>query len=103
VALAKGPLLYCLEGTDHPGVDLRDVRLPSDSALSSGGTEGAFGGAPTLCADGIETKPDTAALYGGTVRYGERKPIALTAVPYFAWANREPGQMQVWIEESKEA
>ncbi len=24
VALMRGPLLYCLEGADHPGCDLRD-------------------------------------------------------------------------------
>ena len=24
----------------------------------------------------------------------------LTAIPYYLWANREPGSMQVWIAES---
>ena len=30
------------------------------------------------------------------------KPIAFQAVPYFAWANRQPGQMIVWIAEEPE-
>jgi DUF1680 family protein len=24
----------------------------------------------------------------------------LTAIPYFLWANREPGSMQVWLAEN---
>jgi hypothetical protein len=30
---------------------------------------------------------------------GESKMVPFTAVPYFAWANREPGRMQVWLRE----
>jgi DUF1680 family protein len=29
---------------------------------------------------------------------GTRRPAQLTAVPYYAWANRAPGAMQVWIK-----
>ena len=25
------------------------------------------------------------------------RPVEITAIPYYAWANREPGAMQVWI------
>ena len=28
---------------------------------------------------------------------GPRRPVELTAIPYYAWANREPGAMRVWI------
>jgi DUF1680 family protein len=28
------------------------------------------------------------------------RPASLTAVPYFAWDNRGPGAMRVWIRES---
>jgi len=27
----------------------------------------------------------------------QRRPAEVTAIPYYAWANREPGQMQVWL------
>jgi DUF1680 family protein len=27
----------------------------------------------------------------------ELRPVALTAIPYYAWANRDPGPMQVWL------
>ena len=26
-----------------------------------------------------------------------RRPVPLTLVPYFAWANRAPGRMRVWL------
>ena len=28
------------------------------------------------------------------------KPVPLTAIPYYAWDNRAPGEMQVWLPES---
>jgi DUF1680 family protein len=30
------------------------------------------------------------------------REVTLTAVPYFLWANREPGSMEVWIAEAVE-
>ena len=29
----------------------------------------------------------------------EKTPCTLTAIPYFAWANRAEGNMTVWIRE----
>ena len=29
----------------------------------------------------------------------DARDVALTAVPYYAWDNREPGEMRVWIRE----
>jgi DUF1680 family protein len=40
----------------------------------------------------------------GDALYSTAPPTAeaakLTALPYFLWANREPGSMQVWIAEA---
>jgi DUF1680 family protein len=33
----------------------------------------------------------------GSAPSAPRRPVALTAIPYYAWANREPGAMRVWI------
>ena len=30
------------------------------------------------------------------------RPVMLTAIPYCAWANREPGAMRVWIPRAEE-
>jgi hypothetical protein len=58
---------------------------------------------------GLFTAEDAPDLLGGvTVLRGDGTrppgppriaPCPLTAIPYHAWANREPGPMQVWIQE----
>ena len=37
-------------------------------------------------------------LYRGTGE--EMRPLKVRAVPYYAWDNREPGEMRVWIREN---
>jgi DUF1680 family protein len=50
---------------------------------------------------------DQASLLGGVTvlqgqgAAGEGKAAEFMAVPYYAWANRGPGPMLVWIRESK--
>ncbi len=72
LAIERGPLVYCLEEADAPRAELADVVLDPDAPL--GETE----------------RPD---LLGGVVTVEAQA----TAVPYFAWANRGPGAMRVWI------
>jgi hypothetical protein len=73
--LTRGPLVYCFESVDNPGLDLDDMCLDVDS-LKIGKAEGLEG---------------MTALVGRTAA-GE--PV--TAVPYFAWANRGPSVMRVF-------
>jgi hypothetical protein len=112
VALMRGPLLYCLEGADHPGLDLRDLVLPRGAALTAGYDAGLLGGVVALHGEALSRPPD--AGWGGDGRpEGGPQPlyrtassphaadpgvaVPLTAVPYYAWANREPGALQVWV------
>ncbi len=41
---------------------------------------------------------------GADLLYTESAPtsetVELRAIPYYAWANREPGEMQVWMRRS---
>jgi DUF1680 family protein len=73
VALARGPLIYCVEAVDENMPST--ITLPRDETLSA------------------ETRNDL--LGGVTVIKGK----SLTAVPYFAWDNRAAGEMEVWINE----
>jgi DUF1680 family protein len=83
VALERGPVVYCLEQADN-------LAPPSSLALSPQAEITA------------EFKPE---LLGGVeVLKGEAldkgaKPVQFTAVPYYAWDNRVPGQMAVWLPE----
>jgi len=103
VALARGPLLYCVEGADHAGTDVRDLVLPHDPALTADHQSKLLGGVTVLTGRAHKLEPSTwnGVLYrtvGETV--GEAGTLAeatLMAVPYFAWANRDAAPMLVWL------
>jgi DUF1680 family protein len=87
VALMRGPIVYCLEAVDNPGVDLSRVVLPRDSDLRAEHRAGLLGGLTVLEGKGVDEKQNS---------------IPLTAVPYYAWQNREKGAMNVWMVQSSE-
>lgn len=98
VALRRGPLVYCLEEADNPGGPVQRLTLPRGAALSAERAE-ALGGATVLKAPAKRLAPSAGgALYSPEPPASE--DTTLTAVPYFLWANREPGSMQVWIAEA---
>ncbi|ACZ43114.1 protein of unknown function DUF1680 [Thermobaculum terrenum ATCC BAA-798] len=103
VAIMRGPILYCIESADNPGVDLRDVLLPRDAAFSEELAPDTLGGVVLLRADARLAPPDEAwagRLYRPRTQGDPAStPCKLVAIPYYAWANREPGQMRVWIRE----
>ena len=103
VALMRGPLLYCLEGADNPGFDLRDVRLSATASLASEFLPDLLDGVVALRGPAQVVPPEAAwhdHLYRTATAATESpasRSVHLTAVPYYAWANREPGPMRVWL------
>lgn len=100
VALERGPLVYCLEAHDNPGIS------PADALLDPGGEIGAehradlLGGITVLRAPGAVPVEPASALYRPW-RAGRpaTRPVALTAIPYYAWNGRGPCAMTVWMGE----
>lgn len=90
VALQRGPLVYCVEGTDNEG-RVMNLVLPKTAAVRTIPyrvlTEQVVG----LQADATVLS----VLPGGDNVQAERKKIL--AVPYYTWNNRGAGQMQVWL------
>ncbi len=89
VALQRGPIVYAAEGVDN-GERVFDLILPDAAAL------------------GVEFRPDLlngVAVVSGTAVAVSKNAAGKTvetarpflAVPYYAWANRGPGQMLVWL------
>jgi DUF1680 family protein len=103
VALMRGPLLYCLEQVDHPDINLRNLVLPAEAALSPQFEPELLGGVTVLRGFADLRLPDAGwaqALYRPAEEQGERPGgwvVGIRAIPYYAWANRAAGAMRVWL------
>ncbi|MBN1260039.1 MAG: glycoside hydrolase family 127 protein [Anaerolineae bacterium] len=102
VALMRGPLVYALEGVDHPGVDLRDVAVAQETFEATHAPD-LLGGVTVLHGTGVVVPPAAAwsdRLYRPATPEPAPtgRPVDILAIPYYAWANRAPGQLQVWIK-----
>jgi DUF1680 family protein len=103
VALMRGPILYCVEGTDNPGLDPRDLVLPAGTGLSWEARPDLLGDVVVLTGEAEVSPPDEGwegRLYRTVPARRPPAPAAkttFTAVPYHAWANREAGPMRVWL------
>ena len=100
VCLKRGPLVYCLEGIDNSGVALNRIRLAPDTPFDAAARRDLFHGAIALTADAALARVDDwdGALYRAAPATDDR--FRLTAIPYFLWDNRVPGEMLVWLPES---
>ena len=100
VAIARGPLVYCLEAVDHPKANLDSLALSASSDLRARFDPDLLGGISVIGGQAeVVSNGQHHALYS-TFRGGGlnlERSTSLTAIPYFAWANRTPGAMRVWI------
>jgi hypothetical protein len=113
VAVARGPVVYCLESQDVPGdVPPTDVALPAGARLEPARREDYLGGVVVLKGKGVRASGSVepvlppgsewnGRLYRPVPRESQPVPAAealdVTLVPYHAWANRGPSQMAVWL------
>jgi hypothetical protein len=94
VALQRGPIVYCAEWLDSPDKHVRNLVLADSKKLKA-----EF--EPTLL-NGVEVIRGEAVAY----RYEQNQELSqkteeFTAIPYYAWANRGAGQMEVWLPTSE--
>ncbi len=103
LALMRGPLVYCLEDSDHPGVSVRDLVLPREAKLEPERRDDLLGGVTIL--KGSTFLPGDDGWEGALYRdaHGIGRAVPVIAVPYHAWDHRAPGGMVVWIPESPAA
>lgn len=95
VALMKGPLVYCLEEIDN-GPNLASIFVDIDTPVNEQDNNALPDGVLSLTYEGrrLKESPAGGGLYNDA--HLELEPVALKAVPYFFWGNREPGEMLVW-------
>lgn len=86
VVLQRGPIVYGFEALDNAG--RADIQLARDAGLSTGLSTQArpdlLGGVTTISGRGADGRP-------------------WTAIPFYALANREPSQQQVWMKQEGKA
>ncbi|OZG61950.1 glycosyhydrolase [Bifidobacterium lemurum] len=101
VAVMRGPLVYCAEQVDNPG-DLWGYRL-ADGVTAAAATVAfepdVLGGVSVVSLPAVREAEDVddAPLYLPADAACAVEPATLVLVPYYAWANREVGQMRVWL------
>ena len=103
VAIERGPLVYAVEQVDQPdGVVVDDLRLDLGAPLETEHRADLLSGVTVVHAGGRSRdhspqawpyRPATA----GAGRQESADQVRVTAVPYFAWANRGIGPMRVWV------
>ncbi|MEL7587826.1 MAG: beta-L-arabinofuranosidase domain-containing protein [Prolixibacteraceae bacterium] len=76
-AIQRGPLVYCLEQADNKQIDFDDVSINQNISFSVLSGAGKLSNMKLLRSQGQKEE--------------------LTFIPYFAWDNREPGKMKVWV------
>jgi DUF1680 family protein len=98
VALQRGPIVYCLEAADNNGQAFNRI-IPPDAKLHAKWRPDLLGGVVVVEADALAAASSNweNKLYQPVVA---PNPTTITAVPYYAWDHREPGEMTVWIPES---
>jgi DUF1680 family protein len=99
VALKRGPLVYCAEEADN-GVNLHNIILPKESNFEGHFENEFLGGAYIIKSNvkRIDSKSWTDGLYA-TDTETVTIPATIKLIPYYLWANREPGEMIVWMRE----
>ena len=105
VALKRGPIVYCIEQVDNPDFDVWNIVLPLDSPLKAEWAPKLLNSVTVIQGEAfaIETESFKNRLYQAVadVSFKTRK-IRFKAIPYYAWANRKPGSMIVWMRSTSE-
>jgi len=88
VALQRGPIVYCVEAVDNNGRAM-NLSLPPDAELTAEHRGQLLGGVTVINGQGLARQKENEPA----------KSVEFTAVPYYAWDNREAGEMVVWLPE----
>ncbi len=99
VAIVRGPVVYCLESADLPdGVPIHEVAIPRDIALTARWDAELLGGVVVLEGEALRRRgPDWEGRLYADLPALDCEPLPLLLIPYYAWLNRGPSEMRVWL------
>jgi len=95
LAYQRGPVMYCFEDKDNSNGWMFDAFVLPDEPVSSQFEENLLGGVVTVSVNGYTVNQTEDSL---TV-----EQVALKAIPYYAWNNRGPANMLIWMPEKEAA
>ncbi|WP_024746818.1 glycoside hydrolase family 127 protein [Levilactobacillus namurensis] len=96
VAVQRGPIVYAAEAVDNQQSLGQYQVSPGDTTHYQFDQQLLNGvGVVTVDAHRAVTDDTTQALY--TDQDSNQETASLTLIPYYAWANRDEGQMRVWL------
>ena len=99
VALERGPLVYCVEEADNPGVSLEEIAMVLSAAAAEHDHE-LLGGVTPLHLEvelTVREGEEPWWLYGADGAPTTALRRSLRAIPFYAWGNRTHGAMRVWL------
>jgi DUF1680 family protein len=99
VALSRGPIVYCMEEADN-GANLQEIVLPRNAELKAETDNELLAGTVVINA---EAERVSHAEWGEDLYKANVETIScpekVKFIPYYAWANRNVGEMAVWVRE----
>ena len=82
VAIQHGPLIYCMEQIDNPDIDIFKVRLSQTPNFNIDYRKDLLNGINIITADTVQEN-------------------RIKMIPYYAWCNRGPNKMLIWMRQEK--
>jgi hypothetical protein len=93
IALQRGPIVFCAESADSADKHVRNLVLTNTEKLHAEFLPAKLNGIEELRGQAVGYRYDR----DGQLQHQTEE---FTAIPYYAWANRGRGQMEVWFAES---
>lgn len=90
-AIQYGPIVYCLEGADNKDSVVQNIVVEKNAVMNVVYKNDMLNGINVITMQGESTKRQ---LHSDALITSKQ---TVTAIPYYAWDNRGPGEMEVWI------
>jgi DUF1680 family protein len=94
VAISRGPLIYCAEEVDNGG-HLDRFAIDPEKGVELKREDSELGEIVSLSVPGSKEELEDRSLYSLTPP--STVPCEIKMIPYYAWDNRAPGEMLVWL------
>jgi uncharacterized protein len=94
VAISRGPLIYCAEEIDNAG-HLDRFAINPEKGAEVKREDGELGEIVSLTVSGSKEEQEESSLYSFLAP--ATNPSEIKMIPYYAWDNRAPGEMLVWM------